>query len=359
MSKRIINRVDPNNVFLEGMHDPEAIFRMTKSCLWPVAVSIHVSSCAALPSSPIRVGRYTASKQPDIGGIIPEKMELTTSEGFVIGSISHADGKYVVRSTPGGDFLQTENRNYAITKLGSKGISPVRDKLLEQAKDTVYNMNRYLRCVIDNTIDQGVGTSLSMSPQVENLSARSITALSRFFSGDIEKNTIHPTLQSEMAHAFSIFKSKNDKFLSAVDSLNTGLKQDKFLLFTSVSGGIVLAKINTKAMLNSTRRYVEDSRLPHMDEGNTSARKWNYFNDESIIMPLKWYKGIEHVPADIRPTLEIQLVMLKAHVGHSNLLPTKADDQFRESGVHMFTALDAFVSNWNLTNDSLMLLVNA
>lgn len=319
--KRETLKVNVNEMFLDGVYETGPDYHggsvAMKSKLWPVAVAAY-AAC----NGKARIAEYKFITREEGESGDTERICLTSEHGFRIGYITAwSNGEISVNATNGllgsadgsSASLLTNNIRYAISKL-TKGNHDVRNRLRENCFGVGIFLSDRLRNMVDKTIDNFYGESISSVPNIK-LEESSITALTLVHMKKIEMHEVSPVIQSRIEKAFTDYESRQNRFNNALIKTKEMFGSNKIIFIPDVRNGFIVGKINTDLMNHNVDQYPVAGHLP-------SSHGEEYFaSDKSPVIPLRWYPSIEAIPEDLRRELEIQLVMLKAHTGSPTLIP--------------------------------------
>lgn len=322
MAKKNAIKVDINDMFLPNtmMDNEDRRKELMGSPLWPIVVAIY-----GVTDRKVRVSDFGIS---DI-----HKVCMSTEHGFPVAHAAYdprpceerSDDEFAFKvlassslfnsdrySTHNSAALYTESQRYAVQKI-SKGPHDVRSAILNSVVHVQAILGDRVRPIIDHAVDRSYGSSLSGRPTF-SIPTNLTHSLLNVFMNNMDKSDVPLKDLSDIQSFYETYKSKQEKFDSALNVARSLFQGEKIIFFPNVRGGVVIGKTNMLPALAAIDQYGKGEWLP---QTGTFA----YMPEVGFSVPLRWYQSIQHIPEDLRKELEIQLVMLKAHINSDDLIP--------------------------------------
>lgn len=334
MGKRNTVKVDINEMFLpNAMMDNETVRKdAVQSPVWPIAVAIYAAT-----DKRVRVSEFfgpqnswaAASEQA-------HKMCLSTTHGFPVATINYdprpkderdeSETTFTIQSTNnlfmdrpfglGGSTLHTNSQRYAVQKM-FKGSHDVHGEIMTSVLTVERTFSEYIRTIIDNAVDNIYGTGLSGRP-TQPIPREYAHLVMKVLMGDMDKSAIPFNVMDKIKTLYESMKQHDERFDKALNTTRLMFEGEKIVFIPGVRNGVIVGKTNTLPIMSALDLYEKGDRLPYADN-------FAYMPEVGFTQPLTWYKSMQDLPEDLRREVEIQLVMLKAHIGCDNLIPTPAD----------------------------------
>lgn len=331
MAKKNSIKVNIDDMFLSGtMDDPIKRKEVMNSPMWPIAVAIY-----SLTGGRVRVSEATRSFTDDFGEE-DHALALSTVHGFTVASISHdprdAEGRtedglqrtaFSIQAAPtlfctnafdlaDGMVLHTNSQRYAVNKLSKHGHD-VSNAILDLINRMDVTTGDMIRSILDRTVDREYGGSLSSRPSI-NIPEHLSPAMLKTFMGVMDKHQVPADIVARIEDVYSKFKERDDRFNNAIETTKQMFDGEKIIFFPRVRHGVVIGKTRMLPAQAALDEYSSGNHLPFTNQ-------FNYLPEAEFTLPMRWYKSVEHIPAELRKELEIQLVMLKVHTNANSLLP--------------------------------------
>jgi hypothetical protein len=339
MAKRNSIKVNIDEMFLPNtkMDDDKLRKEAVRSPTWPIAVAIYGAT-----EGRVRVADFIAPLTHSWGSELDMQhyMTLTTVHGFSVANIKYDPRPKDERSDDetaftiqavnnnfrdtnkygfAGEKLCTNTQRYAVQKM-AKGRHDVHHSICSAVLTIEQALSDHVRSILDNAMDVTYGSSLSGRPTV-TIPREYSQSLLKVFMGDADKSSIPFNMMDKIRSLYTTMKQSDEKFDSALATVRSMLEGEKIVFFPQIRGGVIVGKTNTVPISAALDMYRDGSSLPYVTN-------FAYMPEVGFSMPLRWYKSLQDLPSDLRKELEIQLVMLKAHIGSDNLVPT--DDDMRD-----------------------------
>ena len=334
MAKRNTIKVNIDEMFLPNtMMDNEALRKdAVRSPLWPIAVAIYGAT-----EGRVRVAEFKAPNSWGAALDIGHNMVLSTVHGFSVANLNYDPRAKELRSEDetaftvqavssifresessgfGGSKLCTNTQRYAVQKM-AKGSHDVHNEICSAVLSVERTMSEHIRDIIDNAMDSTYGGSLSGRPTVSVPREFSHTLI-KAFMGDFDRSSIPCSVTDKIRSLYDTINQIDQKFDNSLTTVRSMMEGDKIIFFPNIRGGVVVGKTNTAPISAALDIYSSGTHLPYAD-------KFAYMPEVGFSTPLRWYKSMQDLPSDLRKELEIQLVMLKSHIGCDNLVPTYTD----------------------------------
>ena len=333
MAKRNTIKVNIDEMFLPNtMMDNEALRKdAVRSPLWPIAVAIYGAT-----EGRIRVAEFKAPNSWGAALDIGHNMMLSTVHGFDVANLNYDPREKELRSEDetaftvqaanhtfrnniygfGGSKLCTNTQRYAVQKM-SKGSHDVHSEICSAVLSVERTMSEHIRDIIDNAMDSTYGNSLSGRPTVPVPREFSHTLI-KAFMGDLDRSNIPCSVMDKIRSLYNTMNQIDQKFDNSLAIVRSMMEGDKIIFFPHVRGGVIVGKTNTVPISTALNTYGNGTNLPY-------AGEFAYMPEVGFSTPLRWYRSLQDLPSDLRKELEIQLVMLKSHIGCDNLVPNNDD----------------------------------
>lgn len=320
-------KFDPNNFFMEGMHTEGDKARFMKSAVFPLAVAAY--NCGG---GNIRIGRIAHDSEDN--HII--RADLMTPTGFSIGNINGSFSEYTLALTQssirsdctGYGAITTSNPRYFMNKVSSKSEHDAARSLRNSASRTTNKIvSDALNSLLDNLIRSLTGDGNHFRRNIPDIRLDSsvVNTIARVFAGDLDKSSLPISFLNDFQAKYSDYLAKMDKFSSSVDQIEDFVSQDKWVMFTDINHGMIVGAVSSKPLLDAIKEYRVGGSLP-------TNSNFTYCHE---VVPFKWYKSLDQVPADIRSELELSLLMLKTHTNSDSLIPKSDFTHALEMGAVM------------------------
>jgi hypothetical protein len=333
MGKRNTVKVDINEMFLpNAMMDNETVRKdAIQSPVWPIAVAIYAAT-----DKRVRVSDFISPNNWGTALDHKHKMCLSTTHGFPVANVyydptpkeerSEDATTFTVQATYnlfmdrafglGGSTLHTNSQRYAVQKM-FKGSHDVYNEIVTTVLTIERTFSDIIRTIIDNSMDSVYGGSLVGRPS-QPIPREYSHAVMKVLMGDMDKNAIPFNVMDKIKTLYESMKQHDERFDKALNTMRLMFEGEKIVFIPGVRNGVVVGKTNTLPVMAALDTYEKGDRLPYADS-------FAYMPEVGFTLPLKWYKSMQDLPEELRRELEIQLVMLKSHIGCDNLIPTPAD----------------------------------
>lgn len=324
---------DIKGLFLDGYYTEARAAEVMKMSIWPLVVATFNATDGGVRISNVRTDWITTGEEDY------QSVELALPQGFNIariarhmGSDENGNDKPIFVISVRGNYaadssynnfsneLSTANIRYAIAKVSS-GDHPIRRSLRSMLKGLDVTLNDKFRSITDKIVDTLYGESVAHKPYV-SLDPYVATYAARYFAGDVTKADIPAHMCAMLDKEFSKYKTAADKFEKAIEGSLEAMSGHKWAVFSGINGGVIVGKVNMMGVTAALNHYRNEGCLPH-------GHQFTFLVLSDMPVPFRWYPSLEAVPEDQRREIEIQLVMLKAHVGHDTLLPPP--DKYRNA----------------------------
>lgn len=344
-NKTVVTNI--KDLFLDGYYTDARAAEVMKLSIWPLVVAAYNATDGGVRISHIQSGWATEENY--------QAVELALPQGFNIARVSRYDGTdevgdpkpmFVVSvrgnyaadrsSNSFANELATANIRYAIAKVSS-GDHAIRQSLRSMVQGLGITLNDKFRSITDKLVDTLYGESVAHKPYV-SLDPYVATYATRFFTGDITKADIPAHMCTMLNKEFSKYKTEAERFEKAINGSLEAMSGYKWALYSGINGGVVVGKVNMMGVIAALNEYRTEGCLPH-------GHQFTFFVLSDMPVPFRWYPSLEAMPEDQRREVEIQLVMLKAHVGHDTLLPSP--DKYRNANKVWDAIGAACHSGWN------------
>lgn len=281
----------------------------------------------------VKVGQLqmkTASNNVRYVGSVP----IVSRLGMSIGSIdNYSDDSYgsvgfEAHASPFDDHfvskrVRSGNVKYIQSKL-SRGsthdIANSFDTALDRSEKAI-GVN--LRHMILNSIgDKAESSEVPVFDRRNGADDHLITFLARYFTGEVERAELKPSLQQEFDSLFKKYTEKRDKFKAALKSAYDMVSTEKWFYVTNINGGVLLGGISSLPMCAALDAFVRENELPWPSE----------FNYVQETVPFRWYPSHERIPDELRQQLDFSIAMLKAHRNTAEALPRSGRGFFHDLG---------------------------
>ena len=298
MSKKI--KFNIHGIFMEGQNTVADRNLFVASPLFPVFVSIYNRA-----SGKVKVGLLKTKQAPD-GKTFISEIPIVTPLGLRVASLENRSSEYNVLSfgvsvdvlsNHTASALRTSNPKYIQSQMSPSSEKDCATAFDNRLNDSADIFNQIIRSMIDTSIDGKFGRGLSSAPSFISRS--------------------HIVL-------FKKYTEERDKFKSALANTLDMVSTEKWVYITNVNGGVILGAIRPEPMCAALDKYTSENVLPFIPSHS--------YVQESV--PFKWYPSFDHIPEEYREGLTFSMVMLKAHTGSADMLPT--------AGVHHYYELGAF-----------------
>lgn len=334
MAKRNTVKVDINAMFLPNtIMDNETVRKdAVQSPVWPIAVAIYAAT-----EKRVRVSEFISPPNSWAAASEQEhKMCLSTVHGFPVATIKYdprpkderdeSETTFTIQSTNslfmdrpfglGGSTLHTNTQRYAVQKM-FKGNHDVHGEIMTSVLSVERTFSEYIRTVIDGAMDNIYGASLSGRPS-QPVPREYAHTVMKVLMGDMDKSAIPFNVMDKIKTLYESMRQSSEKFEKAVSVVRSTFEGEKIVFIPGIRKGVMIGKTNTLPIMAALDLYEKGESLPY-------ANNFSYMPEVGFTLPLTWYKSMQDLPEDLRREVEIQLVMLKAHIGCDNLIPTPAD----------------------------------
>jgi hypothetical protein len=344
-NKTVVTNI--KDLFLDEYYTDARAAEVMKLSIWPLVVAAYNATDGGVRISHIQSGWATEENY--------QAVELALPQGFNIARVSRYDGTdevgdpkpmFVVSvrgnyaadrsSNSFANELATANIRYAIAKVSS-GDHAIRQSLRSMVQGLGITLNDKFRSITDKLVDTLYGESVAHKPYV-SLDPYVATYATRFFTGDIMKADIPAHMCAMLNKEFSKYKTEAERFEKAINGSLESMSGYKWALYSGINGGVIVGKVNMMGVIAALNEYRTEGCLPH-------GHQFTFFVLSDMPVPFRWYPSLEAMPEDQRREVEIQLVMLKAHVGHDTLLPSP--DKYRNANKVWDAIGAACHSGWN------------
>ena len=350
------------DLFLENYYTPEREAQLTKLSVWPLVAAAYNRT-----GGKIRVGEIKIT-QPTMMDARAETVRLTTPEGFNVAMAmkylesGEGDPKFLYRfgvcakhtyrpdAESFSEATTSANIRYITAKLNPKSDHELGKYLAATAEHLPRNINHRFRQLVDKSVDKYNGSSVSGRPTID-LPREYVTHAISVMMGGMSVHDIPSADRDVIARHYKKHMDEIAKFSDAVRITKELFSGNKWVIFNGINNGIIVGKLNLEGCVKALEDY-ESPRCGHL--ATPESLSFVSFNEAMNPVPLRWYPSLEALPEDMRRDVEIQLVMLKAHVGHDYLLPPP---HVHRSATVMWEAIGAAVySDWG--NDCPMYILN-
>ena len=332
MSKKI--KFNIHGIFMEGQNTVADRNLFVASPLFPVFVSIYNRA-----SGKVKVGLLKTKQAPD-GKTFISEIPIVTPLGLRVASLENRSSEYNVLSfgvsvdvlsNHTTNDLRTSNPKYIQSRMSPSSEKDCATAFDNRLNDSADIFNQIIRSMIDTSIDSKFGRGLSSAP---NFVSRShiepflITFLARYFVGEVTQSEMNAKDLAQFNVLFKKYTEERDKFKSALVNTLDMVSTEKWVYITNVNGGVILGAIRPEPMCAALDKYMSKGVLPPSDY---SSNQFSYVQES---VPFKWYPSFDHIPEEHRVGLTFSMVMLKAHTGSADMLPTE--------GIHIHYELGAY-----------------
>lgn len=328
MSKKI--KFNVHDIFMEGQNTVADRNFFVSSPLFPVFVSVYNRA-----SGKVRVG-LLKTRQSANGKTYISEVPIVTPLGLRIASLDNASSEYdalsfnicsdfLGRSTT--NALRTSNPKYIQSRMSASSVhdcATVFDSNLSNSADT---FNRLIRVMIDSSIDNKLGRGSSGAPRFSSqhhLDASLATFLARYFMGEVTQLDMNARDRTQFDAMFKKYIEEREKFKNALADTLDMVSTEKWVYIKDVNGGVILGAIRPEPMCAALDKYMFAGVLPHLSS-------YSYVQET---VPFKWYPSFDHIPEEHREALTFSMVMLKAHTGSADMLPTEGTHYYYELGAY-------------------------
>lgn len=321
MSKSI--KFNVHDIFMEGQNTVENRNLFVSSPLFPSFVSLYNRAAGR-----VKVGLLKTRQSPEGENYISE-VPIVNGLGFRVASLNNSNRKYdslsfetmlSAFSKYGNTMLTTSNPKYIQSRLSAKSNHDAAARFDHTLSAINNAINSMIRNMVDSAIDKKFGKTITAVPMFFDgtfVSKSLITFLARYFVGEVTQSELSACMRNEFNSLFNTYCDNRSKFAAALADTRDMLSTEKWVYITNVNGGVVLGAIHSEPMCEALDRYTSEGKLP--SELETYAR-------ESV--PFKWYPSFDDIPEDYRKALTFSMVMLKAHTGSAEILPTEVGEKF-------------------------------
>ena len=328
MSKKI--KFNIHGIFMEGQNTVADRNLFVASPLFPVFVSIYNRA-----SGKVKVGLLKTKQAPD-GKTFISEIPIVTPLGLRVASLENRSSEYNVLSfgvsvdvlsNHNTNALRTSNPKYIQSRMSPSSENDCATTFDSRLNDSANIFDQLIRSMIDTSIDNKFGRGLSSAPSFisrSHIEPSLITFLARYFIGEVTQSEMNAKDLAQFNVLFKKYTEERDKFKSALANTLDMVSTEKWVYITNVNGGVILGAIRPEPMCAALDKYTSENVLPFTPSHS--------YVQESV--PFKWYPSFDHIPEEYREGLTFSMVMLKAHTGSADMLPT--------AGVHHYYELGAF-----------------
>lgn len=307
MAKTQKVKINIEDLFLPGIHTKESMAATTRHPLWPVAVACY------------GVGEGRAV----IGEVATDSIRIVNRLGFYIAELQEVKGnensEYYVKLAAGPSNAQfstypivSKSIRYIVNKLSKNSAHPVKSGILRCTKEAETFINDRLANMVCDSLHQISDNKLTGTPMV-NFPDSVATALMLLCKGVLKPQDMPQNFLSVVDDKYKHYMKESDNFKKVIADVREFFNEDKWFLINGVSGGVVLGAIGKQPMLTVFDRMER--------EQSTSPENPNRYSYLDTLLPFRWYKSLDDLPEEIKPQVNMQLMMLKTHTNSSGLVP--------------------------------------
>lgn len=327
MSKSI--KFNVHDIFMEGQNTVENRNLFVSSPLFPVFVALYNRAAGR-----VKVG-LLKTRQAAGGKNYITEVPIVSQIGLKIASINNSNSTYdglsfVVMWQPfqkhGIGMLNTTNPKYMQSRLSAKSRHDAAIDFDNRLGATLNAIDYAIKSMVGTAIDKKFGRNISSAPafgRYADLSSSLVTFLARYFVGEVGQSELDSNNRTEFERLFNEYCANREKFKVSLADTRDMLSTEKWVYITDANGGVILGAIRPEPLCAAVDQYMLSGSLP-MDA--------NYVAES---VPFKWYPSFDDIPEDYRKSLTFSMVMLKAHTGSAEMLPT-------EEGCNFYYELGAF-----------------
>lgn len=331
MSKKI--KFNIHGIFMEGQNTVADRNLFVASPLFPVFVSAYNRA-----SGKVRVG-LLKTRQSANGKDYISVVPIVTPLGLRVASLENTSSEYdslsfSISTDMLSDLtslaLRTSNPKYIQSRMSPSSEKDCATAFDGRLSDSENVFNRLIRDMIDSSIDNKYGKTTSSAPtfisrftEPSLTDTRSlVTFLARHFTGEVTQSEMSAKDRTQFDVMFKKYIDERNKFKSALADTLDMISTEKWVYITNVNGGVILGAIRPEPMCAALDKYVSENALPFVSSHS--------YVQESV--PFKWYPSFDHIPEEHREGLTFSMVMLKAHTGSADMLPTEGIHYYYELG---------------------------
>lgn len=332
MSKKI--KFNIHDIFMEGQNTVADRNFFVSSPLFPVFVSVYNRALGK-----VRVG-LLKTRQAANGKTYISEVPIVTPLGLRVASLENTSIGYDALSfdicgdplsSTTSNALRTSNPKYIQSRMSANSEYDCAISFDNQLSNRVDTFNRVIRNMIDLSIDNKFGKGLDTAPNFisrQHAEPSLITFLARYFVDEVTKSDMDAKDRAQFDVMFMKYIEEREKFKNALADTLEMVSTEKWVYIKDVNGGVILGAIRPEPMCAALDKYMSKGVLPPSDY---SSNQFSYVQES---VPFKWYPSFDHIPEEHRVGLTFSMVMLKAHTGSADMLPTE--------GIHIHYELGAY-----------------
>jgi hypothetical protein len=306
-------KINIEDLFLPNMHTKESMAATTRHPVWPIAVA-----CYGVGEGKAVIGQVTANT-----------IRIVNRLGFYVAELQENKGnensEYYVKMASGATNAQfstysivSKNIRYIVNKLGKNSVHPVKSAIMGRIHDAETFINDKLGSMLNDGLNQISDVKPRGTPMI-NFPDSVATALMLLCKGVLKPEDMTSNFLSVIDEKYKQYVSQAGNFKKVITDAREFFNEDKWFLINGISGGAVLGAIGKQPILAMLDKIEQENSL--------SINRPDRYSYLDTLLPFRWYKSLDDIPEEIKPQVNMQLMMLKTHTNNSTLLPEHTEMQ--------------------------------